>query len=259
MTEENDNPPAVEQLVINLKVGEFDRFGQKVSRIFAATHNYVIYETDNTELQTDGHDERYANDLAVQKLLASIAKYNTLAVRKRFNCIYAHAIKMAIEGHSDVAQEELTAMVGQMQAFVLGTRQSQVAYAVGAVSVLSLSLALFGFSWLCIPWLSSFGIQIWVAIVFAAMGGVMSVAIGSSKLNLDIAQEFYVNMGYGSLRIVIAIIAGVVSLFLIESGVVFAFLKESESSHYGFAIAAFLSGFSEMYVPNAMKKLADKS
>jgi hypothetical protein len=87
------------------------------------------------------------------------------------------------------------------------------------------------------------------------MGGVMSVAIGLRKLDLDIQDSSYANTFYGALRVIIASIAGVIIYFIIESKIALAVLQDPSASPYGFVVAAFVSGFSEMLVPNIMKKM----
>ena len=65
------------------------------------------------------------------------------------------------------------------------------------------------------------------------------------------------NFFNGFLRVVIAMISGVVAYLLIESKIVFSFLGD-QSSGNGYLIVAFLSGFSERFIPNIMNTWSSK-
>jgi hypothetical protein len=230
-----------------------------VVRVFHTTDAYVIYETADGQIQIDGDHGDFAQKAGIQLLLARFAEFRgDPVVRRKYTPKYAHAVRMAIDGNDAVAVTILEELMAEVPRHLNETRKAQLSYTLGSVVLVVFSLLLFWAAWR-LDLLDPLGIRVFVALVFAAMGGGMSVAIGVKKLDLDIEESYFVNAFYGALRVAIAIVAGVVSLFLIESGFVFAFLRDSPSNSYAFALAAFLSGFSEMYVPNILKKLEDQS
>jgi hypothetical protein len=244
---------------IDLTVGSTDSYGNKVLRIFhKALGKYIIYEVGNLDIMISGDLSGVAGKVKINQLLENISDYRIRFpfIRKKYNPRQALALRLALDGETAGCEQLLETISESIPRYLL--RISQLLYVSGSISLLLLTLILFGVSWIR-HWLSPFGIEIYTAIVFAAMGGVMSVAIGLRKLELSLDDALWVTFFYGALRVLIAMIAGIIILFLIESKFALTFLKDPSASPYGFAIAAFLSGFSEMLVPNLMKKMEDQS
>ena len=67
-----------------------------------------------------------------------------------------------------------------------------------------------------------------------------------------------VNIVYGMLRILIAIIASVFMYFLVKARVVLA-ITEIDASIFAILTLSFASGFSETLVPNLLRKIETNS
>ena len=244
---------------IDLKVGGKDSHGNSVTQIYHYEPNkYVIYENDRMDVLIDGDDSKLSGATRTNELLSEIADYTSHAplLKRKYNSSVAHALRLLLDGDSAACEKSLENVLASIPLDL--ARGSKLSYVMGAVGLMLLLLGLFGITFK-LGLLNSLGVRVYTSLVFAAMGGVMSVAIGMRKLDVDLHDSQLVNGFYGALRVTIASIAGVVMLFLIESGFALAFLKTSQDPAYGFTIAAFLSGFSEMLVPNIMKKMDDPS
>jgi len=239
---------------IDLKIGDKDAYGSIVELVF---HNspgrYTIYQVAPLEVRVAGDTSALHGQIKINQLITKIGEYRQIErIRQLYNSGYAYAVRLALDG--DVAQAEaaLQQLLDSVQAYLM--RSSRLSYLLGAIYLLGITLAVFGVLAL-FNLIGDLGVHIFSAMTFAAMGGVMSVAIGIKKIDLDHQEKKIVNCFYGSIRTLIAMIAGVVVFFMIESGFALSFLKISPNTPYAYLIAAFLSGFSEMLVPNLMAKM----
>ncbi len=94
------------------------------------------------------------------------------------------------------------------------------------------------------------------ATLMGALAGFFSVSLGIKNLNFDLDARSYLIISYGFMRLFVAIIASLFIYYAIRSGFVFANLQSDVST--GIAtlyVLAFLSGFSEHFVPNVLKKI----
>ena len=91
-----------------------------------------------------------------------------------------------------------------------------------------------------------------------ALGGLLSIAVGFSKLNIDIDANWITNSLIGASRILIAITASLFSYFAIKSDIAFSFVSHVEKD-YGIFMIAMVAGFVEMLVPNIMNNLAKEN
>jgi len=91
-----------------------------------------------------------------------------------------------------------------------------------------------------------------------ALGGLLSITVGYSKLTIDIDANWKTNSLVGGSRIIIAITASLFSYFAIQSGIAFSFAKDVPLN-YGFFLVAMTAGFVEMLVPNMMNNLATET
>ncbi len=237
---------------LKLKIGDQDSSGRKVCFIYSRNSEHIIYETLEGQIVVQG-DISLANHPDVNRLLSQIGDLvtHTPSLKKKYNSSRAHAMKVFLDGDPKSSLDLFTDVVEDMTRYL--TRRAKIAYQGGAAILMLLSV-------IAIPigrslgTFENLGSRVCYAIVFSAMGGLLSVAIGTGKVKVDLQDSLIVNALYGALRILIAMISGVMVVFLIEGKVLFAFLKES-SSAVGFMIAAFAAGFSEKLIPNIMHRV----
>jgi gamma-glutamylcyclotransferase len=237
----------------DLKIGIKDSSGRKIRRIHAReSGRYTIYETTDNQIVIKGQ-VLLANVPELNRLLTKIGDLvsNAPSLGKKYNASRAHAMKVFMDGDSETSSCLFQDVFDDMARYL--TRRAKIAYQLGAAILMLLSL-------IALPVASAFGTfdqlgaRLCYAVILSSMGGFLSVAIGADKLKVDLQNSHFVNMLYGGLRILIAIISGIIVVFFIEAKIVLSFLKDT-SNVSGFIIAAFFAGFSEKLVPNLMHKI----
>lgn len=91
-------------------------------------------------------------------------------------------------------------------------------------------------------------------VLLGSLGGVLSIALGFSSLEIDLDASGKVNCLIGCSRILIAIAASVFSYFAIRTDVAFSFVANAPDNS-GFYMVAMVAGFAEMLIPNIMSNL----
>lgn len=250
-TEENDEG-------LDFKQGEKDLSGNTVRQVFAKRKGkYVIYETVRKQLIYN-LDENFQvpENRKVSKLLIQVGDLVTHAriLRSKYNSSLAYTMRTLFDGDAEGAEDALHRIIKDMTRHL--NRRAKISYQIGAATMMILVLtavvALFR-----LGALSQVDIRFIFAVVFSSMGGLLSVASSTKSIKVELQDSIYANMMYGAFRIVIAIITGIIVCFLIEAGVIFAFLKGTPELN-GFIIASFLSGFSEKLIPNLFRELEEE-
>jgi hypothetical protein len=240
-----------------LKAGDKDCDGNTVRTVYARDETYIVYDTADRQLIFTGENEELiGQDSNVNRMLIQIGDFitHTPTLKRHYTSPMAFAMKIFFDGNPKGSYSSLRSIYRDIRRHL--TRRAKLSYQVGALILMVIALIVF----LLVHWsltLSELGTNLFTAIVFASMGGFLSVVIGSRNLRLDLQNNVLVNMGYGGIRIVIAIISGVVIYFLVETKVVFGFLKDAPNL-YGLIVVAFVTGFSESLIPNLVKKIEDQ-
>ena len=249
-------PAPPNEINFQLKNGDRDSSGRLVRFIYSKDTEHIIYETVEGQIVVQGNVS-LANHPELNDLLAEIGDLvtHTPSLKRKYNSMRAHAMRVFLQGDAKSSIDLFSNVIEDMTRYL--TRRAKIAYQAGAAAWMLLGL-------ICIPIARSqggfdkVGARVCYAIIFSAMGGLMSVALGAGKLKIDLQNNLIVNAVYGALRILIAMICGVVVLFLVEAKILFAFLKETADAN-GFMIASFVAGFSETLVPNVMYGLGRKA
>ena len=244
--------PQVE-INLELKSGDRDPSNRLVRFIYSKDADHIIYETVEGQIVVQGNVS-LVNHPEVNDLLSEIGDLvtNTPSLKRKYNSMRAHAMKVFLQGDAKGSIGLFTSVIEDMTRYL--TRRAKVAYEAGAAAWMLLSLV-------CVPIARSLGgfdtigTRVCYAIIFSAMGGLLSITMGAGKLKVDLQDSLIVNAIYGALRILLAMICGVVVVFLVEAKILFAFLKET-SNAVGFIVASFVAGFSETLIPNVLYGLA---
>jgi hypothetical protein len=241
---------------VELKIGDKDGSGRQVQFIHAKDVEHLIYETTEGQIVIKG-DLSLANHPGLNKLLTQIGDLvsHSPSLKKKYNSSRAHAMKVFLDGDAKTAHDLLRDVLEDMTRYL--TRRAKLAYQAGAAILMLLSLIALPIS-RTLGSYEQLGPRLCFAIIFSSMGGFLSVAIGIDKVRVDLQNSLLVNTLYGSLRILIAMISGIMVVFFIEAKIMLSFLKDT-SNVFGFVIAAFFAGFSETLIPNLMHKLDEGS
>lgn len=212
---------------------------------------YTVYETPDHRVVIDGPDSDRCNVPDIHKAMMEIADITIHypKLKSEYNSRIGYAYKIALDGDANACEAELKKIVQDMTSHL--RRTCQTAYQIGALGA-ALVPGIIYFIAYQLTALNDLAIRLFSGALFAALGGFLSVLIGSRQLELDLKESFGATMVYGVFRIVIGVISGIVIVFLIRADFLLGNLKKSDS-YDAFVVACFVAGFSERLIPNVLK------
>lgn len=236
------------------KVGQ-KRHDGVVSRIFQSrSDKFIIYELDNSGRVI--FDSKEDIGLSFSNIQVDWIETLNLLHSKRLNERYIHKIagvlSLCLQGKAEVAKERLLIIKKSIE--TRKTTVGRIEYLVGATIF---AILLIG-SILTITKFylfddSEYFIMCKVAI-FGILGGILSVSVGLKSIRVEVENTMTLFYGVvGSTRVVVSAISSVAVYVLIKSQLVLGVIQESNDFvFYGIGL---ISGFSESYVPNLLRKV----
>jgi hypothetical protein len=240
----------------DFKAGILDNDNVSVIKIYAKLQEFVVYRTENA-IRIDIDDDHKKAEVCGKnhhKIAVDLARIYSLLPEKlskteSINRLIGRAITTNAAGNYDSARSILAQAEERLTR--LKVLQGRLQYTVCAllfvfvVFVLTVVLSLvFGQEKMLLLNVALYG----------ALGGVMSISIGFSSLEIDIDASPVVNCLVGWSRILIAIVASIFAYFAIKADVAFSFVSTAPANS-GLFMIAMVSGFVEMLVPNLMNNL----
>jgi hypothetical protein len=251
---------------LDFKLGEADNTGEVIERIYEMCPDFVVYRTSKS-VRIYFDDERNNVESFVSnhsKVSVELAKiYSLLPDRitriESINRLIARALSTNAAGD----HEEAKVMLSHAGARILKLRiiSGRLQYTFSSFGVASLTFVVMLLLNYFQSSFNSWGtdVSVFSNIAFCgALGGIISVSLGFSKLEVDIDADYVTNCLIGSSRIVISIAAAIFSYFALKSGVAFSFLADGDKP-LGIYVVAMIAGFSEMLIPNIMTNLSSQS
>ncbi|WP_182774153.1 hypothetical protein [Pseudomonas monteilii] len=234
-----------------VKIKDNDK--ERIIKIYSKSLSFIVYRTERA-IRIDIDDEHKDAKILGErhyKLSVSLARIysllpETLSKSESINRLVARAITANIVGHHEDAKQILAQAEDRL--VKLKTIQGRLQY---TLSALALVLIVFMIS--LFNGLASAPI-LFNIILLGSLGGVLSIALGFSSLEIDLDASGKVNCLIGCSRILIAIAASVFSYFAIRTDVAFSFVAKAPENS-GFYMVAMVAGFAEMLVPNIMSNL----
>jgi len=238
------------------KLGGNDNDGAKIEMIYAKHIDFVVYRTERS-IRVDYNDDSpkletyFENHHKISVILGRIYSWlpENLSWSESINSQIARAMTTNISGNFDDAIQMLKH--AEQRIIDLKTIQGRLQYTFSAFF-----LVLLTFTALYFTPKSEHEIFSYIAF-YGSLGGALSVAIGFSKLEIDIDANWIINSLIGGSRILIAIAAATFSYLAIQSGVAFSFVTNLTTNNGVFMIAM-ISGFIEMLIPNLMNNLTSE-
>ncbi|VVQ38479.1 hypothetical protein PS943_05923 [Pseudomonas fluorescens] len=233
--------------------GTTDNDNEKVIKIYSKSLSYIVYRTDRA-IRIDIDDEhKDAKGIGERhyRLSVNLARIYSwlpedLSKSESINRLVARAITANAAGFPEDAKQILAQAEDRL--VKLKTIQGRLQY---TLSALTLVFIVFVIS-LC-NGLSNAPI-LFNIVLLGSLGGVLSIALGFSSLEIDLDASGEVNCLIGCSRILIAIAASIFSYFAIQTDVAFSFVAKSPENS-GFYMIAMVAGFAEMLIPNIMSNL----
>ncbi|SFI05093.1 hypothetical protein [Albimonas pacifica] len=266
--------------------------GERVVRIYVCTDQYMVFSTEDRDAPSgdgglralryavrhgDGRAfrERYhglSSDVAAMVtaivgarpvLPLDVAQQNYEAIRERSMWQAAQAVAAALDGSPEVA----SGLISRARAAIETYRDSIVRsrYLVGASVALALCVILAAmFSAAAARFFGPLGAPdeglpaVANLLLTGAVGSYFSVIYALGKVKVDHAISLAEMVVLGASRIATGAIAAGVAVLLIQGGWIMAGV---DAAHAGTTLLlfAFLAGFSEMFIPNALKETEGKS
>lgn len=263
-----------------------DVLGSKITHVYACTDRFIIYLAEVCEGDIGAVRYSLAGDYATAQVmrgnLAAISNdlsrandliYMTrgpwfaenpksptrLSISWRIFAPVARAIQMAFEGQKAQAKETITRFAEEMEA--RRDSRNRMRYVLTNLAATLAVILLFVLVCVAtsIPWLESMraldtvgGISILTLLLFGALGAFFSVSLDLQALKVRYAISRWEMFYSGVARILIGLIAASVVALLILAGWLLGGL-DAAVKPYNFYLFAFVAGFSEYFIPNALK------
>ncbi|KAB7693168.1 hypothetical protein [Plesiomonas shigelloides] len=252
------------------KVGELDSSGCVITKIYARGDNHIIYEIKenscsesfrvliDTEIE---NDETPLNNF--QEIKDELDKLKAVLYQAKLDHSYkqraASAVVTAIRGDIDRCNSLLNNIKNDAIAEHKKKVYARIFYLGGAMLPMLLFclfsiIAYIGRNHLLLesnPELA----PIIYAVTFSCLGGFFSVSLKAKEVYTQQAIGYWMYGLYGSERLVISMIAGIIAYTLVSSGVIFSAIQGDAKNIFPVLVLCFASGFSETLIPNYMNKL----
>jgi hypothetical protein len=270
LTKEEAYQREQKQALTSIRVGEICPSGCKVVKIFARGDEYVIYEIESTNpvesIRVYIHTKVEDNEQPVEnfnkakdafdRIKSIIFKYSADSSYKQRA---ASALVLAIRGNVEEATKIFTKIEIDARTDFSQRVLGRLYYLLGAfvLCVVACSLSTYAYIYRQDPFLTDNRIllQFSYATAYASIGGFFSVSLKAKDVWAQQAIQNWMYSLYGAERLVISVIAGIITFTAIKAGIVFAFVESSQAGPFIVLSLCFLSGFSESLIPNYMGRL----
>lgn len=252
-----------------------DPNGEVVTDIYWTTNKYQIYSNGSRIKFLLPDDYNVAMKLREQLYAIATERERIEALReheairtsdKKFaERMLARCMAQAFEGHAESAKPVLQRIEGRMAAIITGHYKMKYIYAnaLSLIAILALLLVLI-FLWPAFEGAKWFPFNTGVLVtyskfaVFGAIGAFLSVSIGIRKIEIDTKLQSWEHMYAGSSRIIIGVIGALVIGLALESKLLSpGFGSKLDPTVY--YLLAFVAGFSETLVPNALRRAEQRT
>jgi hypothetical protein len=245
----------IEEVNLHLKPGDKDSIGNTVERVVAkhVGKKYAVWISTDGRVYVDADDETIVQnpEVAAWTVRVSGLIRSRKAFEGQYNTYLGHAYKLACEGNLNGALEALKRTYDQISGRLTG--ESRLLYLTGALIVTAVCELICTYLFFFIS-LSDLAHRVAAGLAMAVLGGFMSVAAGLHKQTFELPESRLLLLAYGSLRLIVALLAGVVAVLMINTGVALSFLLE-HNEFGGILLACFLAGFSERLITNSLRQI----
>ncbi|MEY2511780.1 MAG: hypothetical protein QOE26_2543 [Verrucomicrobiota bacterium] len=250
------------------RAGKGDKAGRKITRIYAADKDYVIYflgcdlyyeTTPEIEHDLGSADASLAR---INRLLDSKPSKNSREYNE--NCsileLTADALEMFFCGEKPEAIEILNGLCDKLKSKEEGQRR--LFYQLGTFVITMLVWSVY-LAWQTKGWFTPNWEPWFLAAALAMAGGLFSVCLSIGSLEVNVNQEKFFLLSAGATRAIVALLAGAGLLLAMRSKIFGGITYDKEPPNLGDALKTaevffcFLAGFSETFVPNILSKATE--
>lgn len=250
------------------RAGKGDKAGRKITRIYAADQDYVIYFLgcdlyyDTTPEIEHGLGSADAALARINRLLDSKPPKNSREYNE--NCsileLAADALEMFFCGEKTEAIEILNGLCDKLKSKEEGQRRLFYQLGTFVITVLVWSVYL---AWQTKGWFTPKWEPWFLAAALAMAGGLFSVCLSIGSLEVNVNQKKFFLLSAGATRAIVALLAGAGLLLAMRSKIFGGITYDTEPPNLGDALKTaevffcFLAGFSETFVPNILSKATE--
>lgn len=257
-------------------IGGKDTLGNTIERIFSKGDEFVIYDVAGVspiesikvfirqEKKEDLTLEKNYNDVKEEfnKFKSVLYKTNAdLSYRTRA----AHAVSVALSGDRNVekANALLHGIVIEALADYRDMQKGRLFYLAGALAISSIVIMVGIIAYLNRSSNFAFentGLLIFLySAAFSTFGGLFSISYKIKEIVIEKGLDKWKYFMFGAQRVLFSILGGFAVIVLVKSRILFADLGVDGNNLYGMLAICYLAGFSETFIPNALKSLEEKS
>jgi hypothetical protein len=242
-------------------VGSKDLHGSEILQVYITASDYVIYKTE-TGISVYTYEDNLPDDDKIYwkrmvQIGPEIGEIKSLQpAKKGFESIDRELVRgmyQALEGKIELARSLMETAKNRL--IRLRCLRGRLEYLIS-----SFVFTLFPLFFLLLFYFINFFQQKTFFITIAsvascgAIGGFLSVSLNVWKLEIDLDAGSALNFAAGGSRILIALMAAIFVYFAIKSELILGTMGKSE---YGVYVACIISGFSESFIPNIIRKMSE--
>jgi hypothetical protein len=270
MTKEEEYKKEQAARMLSYQVGSKDRIGNKITKIFSKGGEYLVYEiktndlSDSIKLSIDTAIED--DDEPLKKFYEVREKFTKLkgllykvtddtSIKARIGHILSHAIT----GKPNEANTQFELLIDEIETEYKNQYNHRIKYLITTVLFLTIEIIFSTLVYSNNLFNELIHIRNLIYISTAAsIGGFISITRRLRQMNFEKDVNSLIYIFYSLERMMIAIMAGVVIYFAIQSDLIFGIVKNLEKPIYGYIVFAVVAGFSETLVPNLLINLENK-
>ena len=235
----------------NLKVGDITDAGV-ITRIFSKNiGGFIIYEVNNSgRLTYDSVGDIGKHLSSIEIELTDVNNLlSTSRERSRFIVAISGAVRECFLGKTDAAKKKLISIKNAIVDYK--TTIGRIEYFFGTLGAAIIAIT----SLLIVSLFTLNDHLIILKIIFmGVLGGVLSVAINLKSIAINtISGNREIHLILGATRIIISSISSIIVYVLIKGGFLLGIIHQQ--GEYVFYALGAVSGFSEAFIPNLLKKV----
>jgi hypothetical protein len=229
--------------------------GEFISSLYAAKQDYLIFEGDNSGEVTVATEKpelkKRCSEISLK--MSIITEYLVTKNEKRkFVDRIGLAYAEAIEGNIENANKICDKIIDRIEIYKCNLGRFYYMLSCFGIVITAMIICYFLKRYKFIPEI----IPHFYIMTYASVGGFLSVAKDIKKIQIDSSDFGWFQVFYGSLRIILSMLSGLIVYVIIKSEFISPGTgANSNPSVYFVCLLAIAAGFSESMIPNLLKKI----
>lgn len=269
-TEEQEYKEKQKERIESYIVGSKDSTGNIITKIFSKGDEYLVYEIKTMELSDSIKvmiDTKIEDDhVPIDNFSVVREKFTKLkgllykvvddtSIKARIGHILSHAITT----NPTQANSFFDNLIEEINREYASQSRHRINYLLTTVIIMSIGICISIIVYSNSLYLNELLIRHFIFIATAAsIGGFLSITRRLKQAVFEKDVKSYNYIFYATERMLIAIVAGIIVYFAIQSNLAFGIVKNLDKPIFGYLIFAVVAGFSETLIPNLLINLEKK-